>query len=347
MASLRSVAVSRPLPRARWHDLNPVSLSPLESAQLTEQDDDITDDLREILKGLGQSKKAISSKFFYDERGSRLFDQICELPEYYLTRTEVGILHEYAFEMANRIGPQASLIEFGSGSSLKIRILLENLDQLAAYVPVDISRDYLVMAADDIARDFPEVEVLPVAADFTHPFDLPDPVVTPVRNVVYFPGSTIGNFSHTAAHDLLRVMHHEAGNNGALLIGIDLQKDKEIIEAAYNDSAGVTAEFNLNVLRRINREFGADFELDNFRHRAIYAEASGRIEMYLVSSCDQIVTIAGHDFSISAGESILTEHSHKYTTAGFVAMAARAGFSLEKHWRDSGEMFSVLYFLRD
>ena len=324
-----------------------MSLSPLGSAQLTEQDDDITDDLREILKGLGQSQKAISSKFFYDERGSRLFDQICELPEYYLTRTEVGILHEYAVEMANRIGPQASLIEFGSGSSLKIRILLENLDQLAAYVPVDISRDYLVMAADDIARDFPEVEVLPVAADFTHPFDLPDPVVTPVRNVVYFPGSTIGNFSHTAAHDLLRVMHHEAGKNGALLIGIDLQKDKEIIEAAYNDSAGVTAEFNLNVLRRINREFGADFELDNFRHRAIYAEASGRIEMYLVSSCDQIVTIAGHDFSISAGESILTEHSHKYTTAGFVAIAARAGFSLEKHWRDSGEMFSVLYFLRD
>jgi dimethylhistidine N-methyltransferase len=268
------------------------------------------------------------------------------LPEYYLTRTELGILREHVVDMADKIGPQASLIEFGSGSSLKIRILLDNLDQLAAYVPVDISRDYLVMAADDIARDFPEVEVLPVAADFTYPFDLPDPVVMPVRNVVYFPGSTIGNFSHTAAHDLLRVMHHEAGNNGALLIGIDLQKDKEIIEAAYNDSAGVTAEFNLNILRRINREFGADFELDDFRHRAIYSEASGRIEMYLISSCDQIVTIAGHDFAISAGESILTEHSHKYTTGGFVAMAERAGFRLEKHWSDSGKMFAVLYFLR-
>ena len=321
--------------------------SQLRSTQLTKQDDDITDDLREILTGLGESQKAISSKFFYDERGSRLFDQICDLPEYYLTRTELGILREHVVDMADKIGPQASLIEFGSGSSLKIRILLENLDQLAAYVPVDISRDYLVMAADDIARDFPEVEVLPVAADFTYPFDLPDPVVTPVRNVVYFPGSTIGNFSHTAAHDLLRVMHHEAGNNGALLIGIDLQKDKEIIEAAYNDSAGVTAEFNLNILRRINREFGANFELDNFRHRAIYREAPGRIEMYLISSCNQIVTIAGHDFAISAGESILTEHSHKYTTGGFVAMAARAGFRLEKLWSDSGKMFAVLYFLRD
>ncbi len=324
-----------------------MSRSQLRSTQLTKQDDDITDDLREILTGLGKSQKAISSKFFYDERGSRLFDQICDLPEYYLTRTELSILREHVVEMADRIGPQASLIEFGSGSSLKIRILLENLDQLAAYVPVDISRDYLVMAADDIARDFPEVEVLPVAADFTYPFDLPDPVVTPVRNVVYFPGSTIGNFSHTAAHDLLRVMHHEAGNNGALLIGIDLQKDKEIIEAAYNDSAGVTAEFNLNILRRINREFGADFKLDDFRHRAIYSEASGRIEMYLISSCDQIVTIAGYNFAISAGESILTEHSHKYTTEGFVAMAARAGFRLEKHWSDSGKMFAVLYFLRD
>ena len=324
-----------------------MSRSQLRSTQLTEQDDDITDDLREILTGLGESQKAISSKFFYDERGSRLFDQICDLPEYYLTRTELGILREHVVDMVDAIGPQASLIEFGSGSSLKIRILLENLDQLAAYVPVDISRDYLVMAADDIARDFPEIEVLPVAADFTYPFGLPDPVVTPVRNVVYFPGSTIGNFSHTAAHDLLRVMHHEAGNYGALLIGIDLQKDKEIIEAAYNDCAGVTAEFNLNILRRINREFGADFELDDFRHRAIYNEASGRIEMYLISSCDQIVTIAGHNFAISAGESILTEHSHKYTTGGFVAMAARAGFRLEKHWSDSGKMFAVLYFLRD
>jgi dimethylhistidine N-methyltransferase len=324
-----------------------MSISPLRSAQLTEQDDDITDDLREILTGLGQSQKAISSKYFYDEMGSRLFDQICELPEYYLTRTELGILREHAVEMAASIGQQASLIEFGSGSSLKIRILLENLDQLAAYVPVDISRDYLVMAAEEIARDFPGIEVLPVAADFTYPFDLPDPVVTPVRNVVYFPGSTIGNFSPDAAHRLLCVMHHEAGDNGALLIGIDLQKDKNVIERAYNDAAGVTAEFNLNILRRINREFAANFDLDNFHHRATYNEEFGRIEMYLVSNCDQIVSIADQKIAISAGEAILTEHSHKYTINGFAAMAAQAGFRLENTWTDSGEMFAVLYFLRD
>jgi L-histidine N-alpha-methyltransferase len=324
-----------------------MSSSPQRLAPLTEQDDDITDDMREILKGLSQAQKTISSKFFYDEKGSGLFDQICELPEYYLTRTELGILCEHAREIAVRIGRQASLIEFGSGSSLKIRILLENLDQLAAYVPVDISRDHLVMAAEEIARDFPEIEVLPVAADFTYPFELPDPRVTPVRNVVYFPGSTIGNFSPVTAHRLLRVMHHEAGENGALLIGIDLQKDRNVIERAYNDSAGVTAEFNLNVLRRINREFGATFAPGKFHHRAIYNEQFGRIEMFLVSADDQIVTIADHEIAISAGESILTEHSHKYTIGGFAAMAARASFRLENCWSDSAEMFAVMYFLRD
>ena len=324
-----------------------MSLSLLRSVPLTEQDYGTTNDLREILTGLSLPRKTISSKFLYDELGSRLFDQICDLPEYYLTRTELGILREHVVEMAARIGPQASLIEFGSGSSLKIRILLKNLDRLAAYVPVDISRDYLVLAAEEIARDFPDIEVLPVAADFTYPFDLPDPVVTPIRNVVYFPGSTIGNFSQTAARRLLQVMHHEAGANGALLIGIDLQKDRDVVEAAYNDSAGVTAEFNLNILRRLNREFGATFTLANFRHRAIYSEEFGRIEMYLVSTCNQMVTIADREFSISAGESILTEHSHKYTMEGFVAMATRAGFRLEKTWSDSAEMFAVLYFLRN
>ena len=322
-------------------------ISSLRSASLTEQDNDVADDLQEILADLSQPQKSISSKFFYDERGSRLFDQICELPEYYLTKTELGILREHVSEMSDRIGPQASLIEFGSGASIKIRILLENLEQLAAYVPVDISRDYLIKAAEEIAEDFPDVEVLPVAADFTHPFDLPDPVVTPIRNVVYFPGSTIGNFSSTAANGLLRVMHHEAGENGALLIGIDLQKDQDVLERAYNDSARVTAEFNLNVLRRINREFGADFELDHFRHRANYNEQFGRIEMYLESACDQIVTIAERKFALSAGESIVTEHSHKYTIDGFVAMAARTGFRREKIWSDSREMFAMLYFLRD
>lgn len=321
-------------------------LSPLRAAPLTEQDEGATDEISAIISGLEQPQKSIASKFFYDEHGSKLFDQICELPEYYLTRTELAIMRENIRRMAERIGPQASLIEFGSGSNLKIRILLDNLDRLAAYVPVDISRDYLVKQADEIARDYPDIEVLPVAADFMYPFDLPDPRIMPVRNVVYFPGSTIGNFSHGAARQLLRVMHQEAGDNGALLIGIDLRKDRDIIEAAYNDHAGVTAEFNLNVLRRINREFGADFDLEAYRHCAIYSEDFGRIEMYLVSRRDQIVTIDGREFLIGQGESILTEHSHKYTIEGFTAMAQRAGFRLDRYWTDTDGMFAVLYFLR-
>ncbi len=324
-----------------------MSFSPLRSAALTEQDDDVTDELEELLTGLRRPQKTISPKFFYDERGSRLFEQICELPEYYLTRTEIGILRDNAGEIAQSIGPHTSLIEFGSGSNLKIRIMLESLDRLAAYVPVDISRDYLVKAANEVAREFPDIEVLPVAADFMHPFDLPDPLVTPVRNVVFFPGSTIGNFSHAAANGLLRVMHYEAGEEGALLIGIDLRKDKRVVEPAYNDAAGVTAEFNLNLLRRINREFGADFRLENFRHRAKYSEEFGRIEMYLVSCCDQAVTIGDQEFSFCTGESILTEHSHKYTIEGFTGMAERVGFRLENCWTDPQQMFAVLYFLRD
>lgn len=321
--------------------------SPKQLAPLTEQDDTVTNDLREIIAGLLKPQKTISPKYFYDERGSRLFDEICRLPEYYPTRTELKILRDNIQDIAQTIGPQASLIELGSGSNIKVRILLENMDQPAAYVPVDISRDYLVKSAEEAAREFPDIEVLPVAADFLYPFDLPDPRVMPLRNVVYFPGSTIGNFSHTAALELLKVMYHEAGENGALLIGIDLRKDRSIIEPAYNDSAGVTAEFNLNVLRRINREFGADFDLDQFRHRAVYCEEFGRIEMSLVSLCDQSVTIGGQEIAIEKGESILTEHSHKYTIEGFTAMARRVGFEPDRCWTDDDDMFAVLYFRRD
>lgn len=316
------------------------------SVQLTEQVE-INDDLGEILAGLEKPQKTLSPKFFYDEQGSRLFDEICELPEYYLTNTELSIMQRHVGEMAQRIGPHASLIEFGSGSSLKIRILLQHLDQLAAYVPVDISREHLVKAADAISRDFPDIEVLPVAADFTQPFDLPNPKVMPIRNVVYFPGSTIGNFSAAAAHQLLKVMHHEAGENGALLIGIDLQKDVRIIERAYNDRGGVTARFNLNILRRINREFDADFRLDNFRHRATYNSEIGRIEMHLISTCDQSVQVAGNQIEFVAGEALLTEYSHKYTHEGFAEMVARVGFAIEEAWTDAGNMFSVQYCVRN
>ena len=317
------------------------------SVRVTEQNDTATDDLEEILAGLRRTKKSILPKFFYDERGSELFDQICDLPEYYLTRTELGIMRRSINDMVRTIGPQASLIEFGSGASLKIRILLDNLEQLAAYVPVDISGDFLINAARRIQLDFPDVEVLPVSADFTQPFNLPDPKVKPIRNVVYFPGSTIGNFSPEAAEDLLRVMYQEAGENGALLIGIDRQKDTAILESAYNDSAGITAEFNLNVLHRINRNFSGNFDTTKFRHRAIYNEVAGRIEMYLDSECPQVVTVASEDFRLGEDEAILTEHSHKYTLEGFSALANGVGFRIGNVWSDADEWFSILYCLRD
>jgi len=315
--------------------------------ELTEQDSDLAGDLTEILIGLGQSPKVLSPKFFYDERGSRLFEKITELPEYYLTRTELSIMRKHIGEIVSRVGPHASLIEFGSGSSVKTRILLEHLDRLAAYVPVDISRDHLVAAAEALALEFPHIEVLPVAADFTQPFDLPQPRVMPLRNIVYFPGSTIGNFMPASAQALLEVMYQEAREDGALLIGVDLKKDKAILERAYNDSAGVTAQFNLNMLRRLNNEFAANFDLSRFEHRAVYREEPGRIEMHLVARCRQTVRVAGEDFRFEEGESIRTECSHKYTLEEFAGMARRAGFVVDTVWMDSEELFSVQYCLRE
>jgi L-histidine N-alpha-methyltransferase len=316
------------------------------AAQLTEQDETITKDLAEIIEGLSRDQKALSPKFFYDERGSELFEAICDLPEYYLTRTELGIMRTHIPDIAAQVGPCASIIELGSGSSLKTRMLLEHLDRPAAYVPVDISRDHLVAAAEGLARDFPDIEILPVAADFTHPFPLPSPRMSPLRNVLYFPGSTIGNFSPNAAHELLCVMHEEAGENGALLIGIDLKKDPEVLRRAYNDSAGVTAAFNLNMLRRINREFGADFDLDAFSHSAVWDEDNGRIEMRLVSRQDQTVHLGGDTIRFAPGEHIVTEHSHKYSAGQFSQMAERAGFRVVDAWTDANRWFSIQYCLR-
>lgn len=313
--------------------------------ELTEQGARSEEDLAEILEGLGREQKALSPKFFYDDRGSKLFDRITRLPEYYLTSAELAIMERHVREMAALVGPQASLIEFGSGSSTKTRILLEHLDRLAAYVPVDISREHLVAAAARLSADFPHIEVLPVAADFTQPFQLPSPRVMPLRNIVYFPGSTIGNFTPEAALGLLRVMRHEAAEDGALLIGVDLQKDKAVLERAYNDSAGVTAEFNLNMLRRLNVEFGADFDLEGFQHRAVYNDALGRIEMHLVSLREQSVSLTGRTFHFDKGETIRTEYSHKYTLDGFATMAAQAGFAVARTWTDPNSLFSVQYCL--
>jgi dimethylhistidine N-methyltransferase len=305
------------------------------------------DELDEIIDGLSQSEKMISPKYFYDERGSQLFDEITRLPEYYPTETELGIMRAHVDDIAGLVGKHASLIEFGSGSSLKTRVLLEHMDELAVYVPVDISEDHLLHSAREIRAEFPGLEVLPVVADFTQEFQLPSPTIMPVRNVVYFPGSTIGNFRHEAAHELLKVMHHEAGVGGALLIGVDLQKDPEIIRRAYNDNAGVTAKFNLNMLRHLNREFDTDFDLDAFEHSAEYNEDEGRVEVRLVSDQEQEVTVGDTSFSIDKDEAILTEYSHKYTLEGFAAMAKAAGFKVERVWMDAERLFSVQFLVRN
>lgn len=297
----------------------------------------------EIIAGLRASPRTLPPKYFYDERGSQLFDQITELPEYYPTRTEIGIMQASLRDIVAKVGRQASLIEFGSGSSMKTRILLDNLQDLAAYVPVEISRDHLLATVEQLARDYPHIEMLPVFADFTRPFDLPQPKIMPVRNIVYFPGSTIGNFSPSAAVDLMRVMAAEAKVGGGLLIGVDLKKDHAILEAAYNDSQGVTAAFNLNILTRLNSEMNANFVLDNFRHKAIYNSVEGRIEMHLFSRVDQRFEVAGETFSIAAGESIRTENSYKFTDKEFAALAAEAGFEVDAVWVDDQNLFSVQY----
>jgi dimethylhistidine N-methyltransferase len=248
--------------------------------------------------------------------------------------------------MADVIGTEASLIEFGAGSGMKTRLLLEHMHAPAAYVPVDISEEHLLDSQRRIQEDFPDIEVLPVAADFLHPFDLPDPATMPRRNVVYFPGSTIGNFEEQDALELLRVMHTEAGEDGALLIGVDLQKDPAVIDAAYNDSAGVTAAFNLNMLRHVNREFGSDFDLDAFEHRATYKPDEGRVVVELVSTREQEARVGDARIGFERDESIITEYSHKYTLDDFAAMAKEAGFSVDKVWTDPRDWFSVQYCTR-
>lgn len=305
------------------------------------------DEIKTLVAGLSAPEKSISPKYFYDEAGSKLFEDITRLPEYYLTNTELGIMEACVEEIAELAGERASLIEFGSGSSMKTRMMLRHLRSPAVYVPVDISEEHLLESQRNIKVDFPDVEVIPVVADFTHSFELPSPTTMPLRNVVYFPGSTIGNFEKEDAIDLLRVMYQEAGPDGALVIGVDLQKDPAVIHAAYNDSAGITARFNLNMLRHLNREFGANFNLDSFAHRATYDSDSGRIVMELVSAEKQVVRIGDARIQFDAGETITTEYSHKYTLDDFEAMAVAGGFSVAKVWTDSKQWFGVYYCIRD
>jgi dimethylhistidine N-methyltransferase len=303
--------------------------------------------LRDVLDGLAREPKQLQCKYFYDERGSRLFDRITELPEYYLTRTEQAIMDANVEEMAAQIGPGVMLVEFGSGSSTKTRILLDHLEEPVAYVPLDISEDHLLKTAEALREAYPDLEILPLVADFTEQFELPESTLPRDHAAVYFPGSTIGNFTPDRVEEMLLAIAGILGPQGGLLIGIDLQKDPAVIEAAYNDSQGVTDEFNLNLLRRVNRELGADFQLHRFRHKAVYNEVLGRVEVFLVSQEDQMVRIAGREFSFSAGEHVFTEYSHKYTVAGFAALAARAGFALHRSWTDRDRLFAVLHLVAD
>ncbi|MEL6104637.1 MAG: L-histidine N(alpha)-methyltransferase [Planctomycetota bacterium] len=299
----------------------------------------------DVVTGLAAKPRSLPCKYFYDQRGSQLFDQICDLEEYYLTRTESAIMARYGAEMAAQIGPGVMLVEYGSGSSIKTRILLDHLESPVAYAPVDISRDHLIESANELSRRFPAVEVLPVCADFTETFELPDPTHEPTHNAVYFPGSTIGNFTPDEAEQMLRQIVELCGCGGGLLIGVDLQKDRSVIEAAYNDSEKVTDEFNLNLLHRMNNELNADIRVDQFKHRAIYNEEKGRVEISLVSQCDQVVQIGDAAFELDQGESIQTEYSHKYTIEGFAQMAASAGLTLRKHWTDDAKLFGVMHFV--
>ncbi len=295
-----------------------------------------------VLGGLTRRAKAIPCRFLYDERGSSLFEQICALPEYYLTRTEMAILGDYAGEIGALAGRHAQLIEFGSGASRKVRLLLEALEEPAAYVAIDISREPLRRAAEEVAADFPKVPVVAICADYLQPLSLPAlPARGEGRRLGFFPGSTIGNFAPEDAVDFLAGCRRVVGRGGALLVGVDLKKDPGLLDAAYNDSAGVTAAFNLNLLERVNRELDADFDLDRFAHDAFYNEAAGRIEIYIRSLADQIVTVAGRAIRFAAGERIHTEDSCKYTIPEFQRLAGRAGFRPRRHWTDPAALFSV------
>jgi dimethylhistidine N-methyltransferase len=293
----------------------------------------------EVLDGLSRNPKVLPCKLFYDERGSVLFDEICRLPEYYPTRTETAILEDRAGEIGALIGPGAEILELGSGSSRKIRILLEALESPAAYVPIDISREHLRRSATALAGEFPDLRVVAVCADYTSEVELPD--LGEDRRVAFFPGSTIGNFEPDEAAGFLRRIATLVGRGGGLVIGVDLKKDRATLERAYDDAAGVTAAFNLNILSHINGALGADFDLARFHHVALWNETEGRIEMHLESRVGQTVSVAGRRFRLAAGERIHTENSYKYEIGEFHRLAARAGLKARRTWTDENGLFSV------
>lgn len=296
------------------------------------------DFLTAVLSGLMAAKKSIPSKFFYDELGSGLFDQICELEEYYPTRTELSLLKKYGLEIAGAIGANSHLIEFGSGSSVKIRTLLQAMDDPLSYVPMDISKEHLLFAAKKLAGSFPDLPVIAICADYTSGFSFPE--LGFGKRTGFFPGSTIGNFTPAEAEQFLRGAKSLL-QGGGMLVGVDLIKDEATLNAAYNDSKGVTANFNLNLLERCNSELKANFDLSHFEHSAFFNVPQNRIEMHLVSLRDQIVSVAGQSIAFAKSESIHTENSCKYTVSGFQSLAKKAGFNPVNVWRDADDLFSI------
>lgn len=304
-----------------------------------------TDFVADVISGLSSNPRTIPCKYFYDERGAALFQKICELPEYYVTRTEIDILDRHRADIASQLGPRIELIGLGTGAGTKTRILIEALENPAVYIPVDISQKQLRQSTALFRKIFPDLEILPLCADYLQSVVLPVPHHKPSRNVVYFPGSTIGNFEPDEALRFLQRIANVCRGGGGLLIGVDLKKDQQVLEAAYNDSAGVTAQFNLNLLKRIDRELNANFDLDQWRHRAIYNPKAGRIEMHLLSETDQSVHLNEHKFHFRSGEKIITEFSYKYAPEEFATLAAKAGFKFVQMWTDDARLFGVFYFV--
>ncbi|MEH3087869.1 MAG: L-histidine N(alpha)-methyltransferase [Xylophilus ampelinus] len=295
---------------------------------------------RDLLAALGTRPRRISPKYFYDAAGSALFDRICELPEYYPTRTECALLRRHAADIAALAGPGAEIVEFGAGSLHKVRILLDALDAPAGYLPIDISGEHLLAAAEELRASHPTLDVRPVVADYTAGLELPAPRDASSRRIGFFPGSTIGNFTPDEARAFLKTAASVL-RGGALLVGADLVKDPSVLHAAYNDAQGVTAAFNRNLLVRANAELGADFDPSAFHHAAFYNAPMQRIEMHLVSREDQEVTVCGQRFAVAAGESFHTENSHKFTVGSLRALAATAGFSAGPCWTDPQGLFSL------
>lgn len=300
------------------------------------------DFLKDVIEGLGKNPKTLKPKYFYDNRGAQLFTEICTTPEYYPTRTEIKILNQNAEDIASQIGDNIALIEYGSGALEKIKILLNFLKEPVGLIPVDISEDQLFVSAKNLENLYPNLEILPVAADFTKPIPIPGFSQPPKKYLAFFPGSTIGNFEPDLAIQFLQGVTKTIGLDGLLLIGFDLKKDIETLLAAYDDQRGITASFNKNLLSRVNGELGGNFNLNTFEHVARYNENKGRIEMHLKSTTEQTVSINKELFEFLEGETIHTENCYKFTKESFTAMSSKAGLSPVKTWTDDQNLFAVM-----